>query len=115
MEERRDDGTRNGRHVVTCGCHTSSYDAGSGVIAWFGDAATLNWRTYAGIDAGSAVGNSNRTNFVDENVWLIARGTANLRLNFLERLDVFDSVSLFADDTYRYLTDSEISFSYLTA
>ena len=37
MEERRDDGTRNGRHVVSVACHTSSYDAGRGVVAWCGD------------------------------------------------------------------------------
>lgn len=88
---------------------------GNGQGVKFGDVATLSWRPYAGIDAGSAVGNGNRTKFVDENLWLIARGTANLRLNFLEGLNVFDSVSLFADETYRYLADSEMSFSYLTA
>lgn len=88
---------------------------GNGQGVKLGKLGTLNWRTYAGFDVGGSVGDGRSSAFVEDNVWLIGRGTAKLRLDCLDGLTVFESISLFADDTVRYLVDNEIAFNYLTS
>ena len=77
------------------------------------DFVQLRWRPYLGLDAGSTVADKPATaKEADAPVWVMARGRADLRLNFLSRLCKVSDIVAYVDDKFVRITDVNESHNY---
>jgi hypothetical protein len=76
--------------------------------------AQVRWRPYVGLDAGGNVSNTTGQQIDNSNLWLMARGRLDIRLNFLINALKFQDVVAYFDDKYVYLAENGQSHDYLT-
>jgi hypothetical protein len=73
----------------------------------------FRWRPYVGLDAGGTVSDTPVAVDQQSNLWLMARGRADLRFAFLVRTLNFSDFVAYVDDRIVYLTESGVGHNYL--
>jgi hypothetical protein len=85
-----------------------------GVFKGGKDTVEFRWRPFFGFDAGATTVNREMPiTGSDDSLWLTARATAKLKLNFIARAMNMNEVSLYADDKLVYLGEARASHNYL--
>lgn len=74
----------------------------------------FRWRPYLGADAGATVADETGTKeLADDPLWLLVRGRADLRLNFLSNLLKLGGVIAYVDNKFVYVTEAGEPNNYL--
>lgn len=84
-----------------------------GVFKGDKEGVQFRWRPFVGFDAGTTTSDTMMPANPDDTLWLSARVTAKVKLNFLAKAMKMNEVSLYADDKLIYLSEAAIARNYL--
>jgi hypothetical protein len=76
------------------------------------DFVQFRWRPYLGLDAGGTISDE-AAKQASSPLWLMARGRADLRLNFLSKMCKVTDVVVYLDDKFVRVTEADKSHNYL--